>query len=136
MSLKLLLALLALGSQPVTSNPQQIREADVVGIWKMCYEPGLPGASEPSSGYLVLMPGGRYFETRVDCCEDQTPVPRSGTYTVSAGSVVLQRWKALRFVPAATVVLFDDLKGTPATHLVLAHEKNLNYGFARVYPAP
>lgn len=136
MSLKLLLALLALGSQPVTSNPQQIREADVVGISKMCSEPGLPGVSEPSSGYLVLMPGGRYFEMRVSCCEDHTPVPRSGTYTVSAGSVVLQGWKALRFVPAATVVHFDDLKGTPATHLALAHEKNPNYGFARVYPAP
>ena len=136
MGLKLLLLMLALASQPATGNPQQIREADVVGIWKMCYEPGLPGVSEPSSGYLVLMPGGRYFEMSLDCCENPAPVQRSGTYTVSTDSVVLQGWKALRYVRAATVVLFDDLKGTPVVHPVLAHERDLNYGFARIYPAP
>ncbi len=136
MSLALVFVYQLLALQAAAAPPPQVSAPDVVGVWKMCYEPGLAGVSEPSSGYLVLMPDRRYFEMRLDCCEDRKPTTRSGTYTLTGNTVVIPGWATLRLIPAANVVLFDDLKGAPRQLPVLAHERGLNYGFARVYPAP
>ena len=136
MTAAVLLALQILASQSTTAPSSQIGESSVVGVWKMCFEPGLPGVDEPSSGYLILMPGGRYYEMRLDCCENEEPYKHSGTYSVKENAVVISGWTTLRFVPSARVVLFDDLGGTPLQLPVLAHERSLNYGYARVYPVP
>jgi len=136
MILVLFVALQVLSAQVPVAESSVPTEQEIVGIWKMCYEPGLPGVFEPSTGYLVLLPGGRYYEMRHDCCEDELSQPRPGTYVISENGVSFSGWTTLRFLASAKVVLFDDVKGDPRLLPVLAHERGLNYGFARVYPEP
>ena len=117
---------------------------DLVGVWKMCFEPGLPGVDEPSEGYLVLLPDQRYFEMRVDCCalEEDSVGRKLFSYRVDGDVVVLNgtnmygRPTERRFtiVTDAEVVFFDDLDGPPVRATVLKIGRDLSYGFARVYP--
>ncbi len=123
---------------------------DLTGVWKMCYEPGLEDVDEPSEGYLVFLPGQRYFELRDDCCREQgEPVSRElGRYRVDRDSVHLEKTRLdgqrydvrseqrLELVDRATVVLFDDLYGEAIDAPVLKVGRSLNYGFAKVYPRP
>ncbi len=141
-----LAAALALAGWAAPAPPAGAAGRDVVGIWKMCFEPGLPGVDEPSDGYLVLLPDRRYVELRVDCCPEPGAPPSSqlGTYRVEGESVVLRpegssgASSARRFtvVESAAVVLFDDLQGRPREATVLKIGPDLSYGFARIYPAP
>jgi hypothetical protein len=117
---------------------------DFVGVWQMCYEPGLEDVSEPSEGYLVLMPDFTYFELREDCCleEGQTRESNAGTYRIEGSIVALsskrtdgERYdRRLELVREAPIVLFDDLHGVAQLRPVLKIGRNLNYGFAKVYP--
>jgi len=121
-----------------------LEPAELVGIWQMCYEPGAPGVDELSAGYLVLMPDRKYFELREDCCAEagEPLVGQSGEYRVEDQTVVLRARRAdgqayerrLELVPAAVVVLFDDLRGPPSRRPVLRAGRGVNYGFAKVFP--
>lgn len=123
-----------------------LSEVELVGIWKMCYSPGLSEVYEPSSGYLVLMPGGRYYERREDCCGDDeaTDLGKLDTYVVDGRRVTFHGLRddgteyelALTYKSRAEVVLFDDLRGESRDYPVLTHDGRLNYGFAKVYPEP
>ena len=115
---------------------------EVVGIWKMCFEPDLADLYEPSTGYLVLLPDGRYFEMREDCCDGDGPRPETNAYRVEGRSVLLESARPdgttyerrFELVERGRVVLFDDLYGEPVEVPVLKIGSDLNYGFARIYP--
>jgi hypothetical protein len=118
--------------------------SEVSGIWKMCYVSGLAGVSEPDGGYLVLMPDFRYYEIVEGCCREGHEPPivgRVGTHTVGGRTVVLRRVdhdgreaeERLRYVEAADVVVFDDLKGLPVKRPVLYGGETINYGYAKVF---
>jgi hypothetical protein len=117
---------------------------DLVGVWQMCFEPGLEDVYEPSEGYLVLMPDYTYFELREDCCleEGEAPTHEAGTFRVEGSAVVLDSKRAdgepyerrFELVHEVPVVLFDELHGPALPRPVLRVGRNLNHGFAKVYP--
>jgi len=114
------------------------------GIWKMCYEPGLERVVEIDSGYLVLMPGGRYYDVSASCCDIEGPDWELGDYDVEAEAIVLHRRRAdgtaatmrLRHRPAVRAVFFDDPRGQPVRAEVLAAGESIDYGWCRAYPGP
>ena len=128
------------GGAPDT-GPQAVGPLE--GIWKMCYEPGLADVVEVDSGYLVLMPGGRYYEVGRSCCD----VPAAwelGEYEVEDGTVVLHSRRydgtpmdiALRHVAKARAVFFDDVRGEPVEVEALAAGESIDCGWCRAYPGP
>lgn len=133
--------LLAILSWLVVASSAQALEP--TGVWKMCFEPGLPDVDEPSAGYLVFMPDHRFFEIRADCCQESGELPSTkvGRYRVDGNTVFLGTAvdgrvyeRQFEFVGRAAVVLFDDLDGEPIELPVLKIGRDLNYGFARIYP--
>ena len=117
---------------------------DVAGIWKVCFEPGLPGVKEPDGGYLVLMPDSRFYEIVEGCCRERDEPPivgRLGSYSIEGDTIVLHltdsngkpHEQQLKFLRATTAVTFDDLKGSPVHGLALQAGPNLNYGYVKVF---
>ena len=132
-------------SQTPTQPHPGVNVSELVGVWKICYEPDLEGVDEVSSGYLVLMPDGRYFEHREDCCPhpgDPPNVGISNTYTIHENEVTFQVRQddgteyelKMHYRTSAEVVLFDDLEGPAGTFPLLTHQGTLNYCYAKVYP--
>lgn len=115
---------------------------DPIGVWKMAFEPGLPGVYELSEGYLVFLPDQRYFQIWRDCCGPGGPSSELGWYLVEGDKVYLSSTpvdktryeRRLDFVGEVSVVLFDDPHGEPIKAPVLSSGRDLNYSFARVYP--
>lgn len=139
MNLKLLfppLALLAAGLAAAGGDDGQREVGRFEGIWKMCYEPGLEQVVEIDSGYLVLMPGGRYYDVSASW--------ELGDYEVEAEGIVLHRRRndgtpvtvRLRHRPAVRAVFFDDPRGEPVQAEVLAAGESIDYGWCRAYPGP
>ncbi len=136
----LLLALL-LSSTCLSAQPEDLEINDLVGVWKMCFEPGLEDLYEPSEGYLAFSPDGTYIEIRWDCCADHLEGEAS-TYSVDGEVVRLKNVRndgseysrSFRLVRSVSVVLFDDLHGEPLVMDALQIGKDLNYSFCRVYP--
>ena len=119
------------------------------GIWKMCYEPGLEMVDEIDTGYLVLMPGGRYYEVSEACCtavgDPEPPYWELGDYEIeSGGSVVLHGHRydgsaiahRLDHRLAVLAVFFDDPRGEPVQAEVLTAGESIDYGWCRAYPGP
>ena len=114
------------------------------GVWKMCFEPDLRGLSEPSAGYLVLMPDRRYYRVVEGCCRQGHEPPvvgGSGTFAIEQDTVVLsgtnrdgERYELrYQYLAGADVVLFDDLNAPPSRLPVLRIGDSLNYGYAKVF---
>lgn len=114
---------------------------DVAGIWKECYEPGLPNVDEIDEGYLVLLPTGTYYEVGLACC-DQEVHSTVDTFEVRGDHLVLQATRTdgsryqreLVWVPEARVVFFDDPEAEPVVTEALRPGDDLNYAFCRIYP--
>jgi hypothetical protein len=116
------------------------------GIWKRCYEPGLPGVSEIDEGYLVLMPDGRYYELSEGCCygpdDPKPPFWSLDSYRVEDDGVVLSATRydgshyerPLRHRERAKAVWFDDPRGEPVEVEALLPSTDLNYAWCRLYP--
>lgn len=118
----------------------------VEGIWKLCYEPGLPEVYEIAEGFLVLMPDGRYYEVSESCCHDgEDPPPpywTMGSLTVTEDLVVFERERfdgtsyqsRFRHVRDVRAVYFDGLGVEPSRVDALMSGDNLNYSWCRAYP--
>jgi hypothetical protein len=141
----LILAGAAATPSPSPSASSALSATDVAGIWKLCYEPGLPGVNEVSAAYLVLMPDFEYYEIREDCCRPdnvERPNPGyKGRYSIEGHEVVQHCVdvhgkpydRRLKLVPAAAVVTFDARKGPVVRGPVLQIGENLNYGYIKVF---
>jgi hypothetical protein len=118
------------------------------GIWKTCYEPGLEEVVEIDSGYLVLMPGGRYYELATSCCDEPgDPAPpywELGEWEAEAEGVVLhgRRYDGspismrLRHRPAVRAVFFHHPRGEPVETEALTAGESIDYAWCRAYPGP
>ena len=117
---------------------------DVVGIWKVCFEPGLAGVNEPDGGYLVLMPDSRFYEIVEGCCRERgepAVIGKLGRYSLEGEAVVLHQTdvngkpydQRLKFMRNAEAVTFDNLKGSPVHAFALRAGPNLNYGWVKVF---
>lgn len=132
-------------------EPQPLTKAGIVGVWRVCYEPGMDGVSEPDAGYLVMLPGDRYtILQEVVAPEGGSPlVIESGTYDVQASTVVLHPSKrqgvsggkaggthlnprAMMYDASRSVVFWPEGVDSPITAPVLAPGPSANYGFAKV----
>lgn len=114
----------------------------------MCYEPGLEQVDEIDSGYLVLMPRGRYYEVSESCCatgdDPEPPYWELGDYEVEAGGIVLHGHRydgtpqeiRLHHRAAVPAVFFDDPRGEPVQAEALAAGESIDYGWCRAYPGP
>ncbi len=140
--------LVALAASSFSCAPPADQEGlsveQVAGIWKVCYEPGLPGVSEPAGGYLALMPDSRFYEVTEGCGSGGHEPPivgKVGAYSIERDSVILHIAdesgkpfdRRLRFVGAANVVVFDRLKDEPVRLAVLREGPNLNYGYGKAF---
>ncbi len=129
-----------------------LEEKDVVGFWKLSYEPGLRDVLEPSQGYRAILPAGQYYEmTHSYCGEDASDSRgRLERYRFEGQFIFFEheRWDGKKYeirsrlLRQAKVVLFDDLDGPPVTTDVLVVDDgdepvSLNYAFAKIfYPEP
>ena len=116
------------------------------GVWKLCYEPGLPDVYEISEGFLILMPEGRYYEVSESCCYDgEGPPPpywEMGSFTVTDDLVVFEHKRfdgsayqtRLRHVRDVRAVFFDGPEKEPSSVDALMSGDNLNYSWCRIYP--
>ena len=118
----------------------------IVGVWQMCYSPGLAGVSEVDNGYLVFEPAGRYVKVMAGIGEPDTT--ETGTYERTATGVVLRPEK--RFQPdgrrggghvfqRSTLRLLGERRVIlwPVKHVVrelqvLSGHEDLNYSWAKV----
>jgi hypothetical protein len=117
----------------------------IVGVWQICYAPGLPGVSEVDQGYLVFEPTGRYIKVMAGIgAPDTTEV---GTYERTADGVRLSpekryqpsgagggghvfRPSSLRLLGKRRVVLWpaQDVRELQ----ILSEHDSLNYSWAKV----
>ena len=116
------------------------------GVWKICYEPGLPEVYEIDEGFLILMPDGRYYEVSESCCYDgEGPPPpywEMGSFTVTDDLVVFEHKRfdgtsyqtRLRHVRDVRAVFFDGPGLEPSKVDALMSGDNLNYSWCREYP--
>ncbi len=116
------------------------------GVWKLCYEPGLPDVYEIDEGFLILMPDGRYCQVSESCCYDgegpEPPFWDLGTYTVESDTVVFDHKRfdgtpyqiRLRLLRRVSAVFFDDPQSDPVEVDAMVFGENLNYSWCRVYP--
>jgi hypothetical protein len=136
-------ATLLLSVPAVATPPDTLEAQDLVGIWKMCFEPGLEDLYEPSEGYLAILPNGTYLEIRLDCCH-RNPRSESNTYRVEGNSVVFNNVRvdgseysiSRELVRSVSAVPFDDLRGEPVVADALKVGKTLDYAYCRLYPSP
>ncbi|HVG23187.1 MAG TPA: hypothetical protein VND45_03455 [Thermoanaerobaculia bacterium] len=120
--------------------------AAIVGVWQMCYEPGLPGVSEIDHAYLVLQPDGRYVRVQSGIGEPATT--ETGTYKITRDGVTLHPLKRLhpsgkrggghvysdstaRLRGVRRVVLSSE-KDRVRQLPVLSSHTSLNYAWAKV----
>lgn len=145
--LPLLVLALATSAGGEDHGPREVGALE--GIWKMCYAPGLERVDEIDSGYLVLMPGGRYYEVTASCCaleeDPEPPYWELGDYEREADGTVLLHGRRhdgtpltirLRHRPAVRAVFFDDPRGAPVQAEALTAGRSIDYGFCRAYPGP
>ena len=112
---------------------------DVTGFWKLCYEPDLQDLDEPSDGYLALLPDGRYYEVRSDCCGEGIEDAASqtvGLYTLDPrhSRVQLDDDRSFRLRSDVTAVLFDALDSPISGLTALQPGETLDDSYCRVYP--
>lgn len=145
-------ASIALGQS--SRQAASISQADIVGIWKLCYEPGLKKVSEVDGGYLILLPDGTFHRLTNDYSFQGLESVETGTYEIRGGQAVFRPkdWRsrddstsknyrresapsykefALTYQPGVEVVLFDDLKRRIKRPVLRWQE--LDYSYARVY---
>jgi len=117
---------------------------DVVGVWRMCYEPTFSG--EVDVGYILFTPAGRAVAITHPCC-DQGKIVRSGKFEVIGNDVHVlwdskrgidgqdlgksSRW-TLHYLGEIVVVFWRD-KNDPTARPVLSSSKSANYGYAKVF---
>lgn len=138
------IALLAAGLAVAGGDDGSREVGRFEGIWKECYEPGLEQVVEIDSGYLVLMPAGRYYAVSASCCDIEGPNWELGDYEVEAEGIVLHRRRndgtavtiRLRHRPAVRAVFFDDPRGEPVQAEALTAGDSIDYGWCRAYPGP
>lgn len=122
-----------------------LEEEALVGVWKMTYEPEAANRArvlEPSSGFLIFLPGGKYLEFRVDCCGPHAFMREPRPYRIDGAKVIVSRERAngepyestLRYSAGEAVVFFDGVGAKPVTTSTLRVGKDLNYGYGKVYP--
>lgn len=127
---------------------QELQRQQLVGVWRLCYEPGLVGVSELDLGYLVFLPGDRYI--RMTDPVDSPRITETGTYEITSQSVVLRGalrqspdgsaaggthfkpW-SLRFEPKRSVVFGIADKKSPTEAAVLMPGETANYAFAKIF---
>lgn len=140
--------LVLLGSAGALAEHGPKAASGVEGFWKRCYSPGLTGVDQIDSGYLALMPDGRYYELSESCCYtegDSGPPPpywTLETYRVEGEMVVLndrtyagdpyERRLTLR--RGVSAVFFDAPRAAAVTVDALTHDGDINYGWCRIYP--
>lgn len=120
----------------------------LLGVWRIAYEPtaeGREGVYEPSAGYLVFMADGTYYEIREDCCEAPPRfMTRPERYSIEGRTVVLGGSKQqkrpddrrLNYAGKRRVAFYENRKFSGVTAPVLRAGSDLNYSWARIFPAP
>jgi hypothetical protein len=118
----------------------------LVGVWQVCYEPGLPGVSEVDQGFLVLDPAGRYIMMMAGIAEPDTS--ETGKYKIVADGVVLSPERrlqpngrrggghifkptTLRLIGIRRVVLWPE-KDSVRELRVLSSHGGVNYSWAKI----
>ena len=139
---------LTFAAQPATPETKELDPELLVGVWRMCFEPGLPGVDEPDRGYLVLLPDDRYIKM-TDTVESPR-ITETGIYEITPEGVVLRgairqapdgstaggpifKPRPLRFEPSRTVVLGATDEAPVVEAPVLMPGKTANYAYARVF---
>ena len=143
-ALLLVAALSLLASSRAAERPTLTPE-DVVGVWTICYEPGLEGVSELDASYYVFLPDRTYVQTFQPL---DTPVlTESGRWEVIGSSVVLSpdrvsdpRGKTepglklsesrLNYLDRAPVVLGPA--DQPQERAVLSRGFEIDYAYAKI----
>ena len=98
--------------------------------------------TEPSSGYLVFLPGGKYLEFRNDCCGVAEVMREALPYRIEGAKVILSCNRAsgepydrtLQHIAIDHVVFFDGIESKPVTTSTLRVGNGPNYGYGKVYP--
>lgn len=132
-----------------TARPvESLRLEDLVGVWRIAYEPteeGRRNLSELSSGYMVFMANRQFYEIRDDCCDGPSAMDQPRPFRINGQSVVLTRERTDGTTYEA-VLTYVDLKRVAFEHstnvfrvekalvLTVSKGKSLNYSFAKVYP--
>lgn len=129
-------------------QPAPLSRSGVSGVWRMCYEPGLPDISEVDSGYLFLNPNGSYVQIMAGL--DEPDITENGRYRVEKTSLVLNPTErlqpggrsgggrvfkpyVLRFLGEREVVFWPE-KSNKVRALVLSRKDiSANYGWAKVF---
>ena len=144
MQIASLVLLLSLAVMAGATDDVDVDPHELIGVWKVCYEPGLDGVSEIDAGYLIFMPDGKYFQLSEGCCRETDqppPEPRMGRYSTVGNTVTLvregegpgQQNTELIFTRDRNVVFFDNLRGSPLNTFVLHGRGGINYGFGKAY---
>jgi hypothetical protein len=145
----LLAAYTQLAGAPQTSATPT--PSELVGIWKVCYEPDMKTVGEIDTGYLVLSPDGTFVRWSVDYLAEATLIV-SGTWTIGGllvrfepnrhfmrvkgqsdyvgRSDVPKEW-TLMYNHSTLVALFDNPHEPAKRSVLLWHDAN--YGFAKIY---
>lgn len=137
--------LVLMGSAGTPADPGPKPVSGVEGFWKRCYSPGLAGVDEIDSGYLALMPDGRYYELSESCCSTEGPPPPYwdlDTYRLEGEVVVFNHRtyagdpyeRRLTLRRGVSAVYFDAPHAAAVTVDALTHDGAVNYGWCRIYP--
>ena len=131
-----------------TEEAKLLGRGQLVGVWRLCYEPGLPGVSELNTSYLIILPDDRYV--RMADMVDSPRMVETGTYKVQSEGIVLQGttrqapdgkpaggpvfapW-TLRYEEQRSVVFGTVDKDSPTKAAVLLGGASANYGFAKIF---
>jgi len=148
------ICLSAIACAETLKEKEALAQADIVGVWKLCYSPSLDKVTEVDGGYLILLPDGTFRRLNNDFLFPRLQSVETGTYEIKGRQIVFRPkdWQSLpkptsksfhpdtppsykefvlTYEPTVEIVFFDNLKQRIKRPVLRWQE--IDYGYGKIY---
>jgi len=148
------ICLSAIACAETLKEKEALAQADIVGVWKLCYSPSLDKVTEVDGGYLILLPDGTFRRLNNDFLFPRLQSVETGTDEIKGSQIVFRPkdWQSLpkptsksfhpdtppsykefvlTYEPTVEIVFFDNLKQRIKRPVLRWQE--IDYGYGKIY---
>ena len=144
----------AIACAETLKEKEALAQADIVGVWKLCYSPSLNKVTEVDGGYLILLPDRTFRRLNNDYLFPRLQSVETGTYEIKGRQIVFRPkdWQSLlkptsksfhpgtppsykefvlTYEPTVEIVFFDNLKQRIKRPALRWQE--IDYSYGKIY---
>jgi hypothetical protein len=144
----------AMACAETLKEKEAMAQADIVGVWKLCYSPSLDKVTEVDGGYLILLPDGTFRRLNNDLLFPRLQSVETGTYEIKGRQIVFRpkdsqslpkpnsksfhpdtppsyKEFVLTYEPTVEIVFFDNLKQRIKRPVLRWQE--IDYSYGKIY---